>query len=64
VKAGTKIVWNWVGTSNPHSIQMLGKTSPEQTSGSFERVMDQSGSNITYQCGVHKEAMTARIVIE
>ena len=64
IKAGTKVVWKWTGTSNPHSIQLQGTTSPEQTSGSFERTFDQTGNSFAYQCGVHKEAMSGRIVIE
>jgi len=64
VKPGTKVVWKWTGTANPHSIQMAGTTSTEQSSGSFERVFDQSGSSFPYQCGVHTSAMTGRIVVE
>lgn len=29
IKAGTKVTWKWSGTSNPHSIQISGQTSPE-----------------------------------
>lgn len=64
IKAGTKVVWKWVGTSNPHSIQLSGSTSPEQASGTFERTFDQTGNSFSYQCGVHKAAMTGKIVIE
>lgn len=64
VKAGTKITWKWVGTANSHSVQISGQTSPEQTSGTFERTFDQGGISFTYQCGVHKAAMTGRIVVE
>lgn len=64
IKAGTKVVWKWVGTSNSHSIQLTGSTSPEQKSGEFSRVFDQSGTTFSYQCGVHKAAMTGRIVVE
>ena len=32
VKKGTVIRWEWEGTSNPHSIQMQGTTSEEQSS--------------------------------
>ena len=63
IKAGTKVIWKWTGT-NPHSIQLQGVTSTEQTSGTFERTFDQRGSSFNYQCGVHKEAMTGKIVIE
>ncbi len=64
VKTGTKIIWKWVDTTAPHSIQLTGNTSPEQTSGTYERVMDQTGSSFAYQCGVHKAAMTGRIIVE
>ncbi len=64
VKKGTIIVWEWEGTSNPHSIQMQGQTSEQQTSGTFQRTMDQPGISIAYQCGVHKGEMTGRIVVE
>lgn len=64
IKAGTKVIWKWSGTSNPHSIQLTGTTSPEQTSGEFTRTFDQSGTTFSYQCGVHKAAMTGRIVVE
>ena len=64
IKPNTKVIWKWTGTSNAHSIQLSGNTSPEQTSGTYERVFDQSGSSFAYQCGVHKAAMTGRIVIE
>jgi plastocyanin len=64
IKTGTKVVWKWVGTSNAHSIQLSGNTSPEQSSGTYERVFDQTGSTFSYQCGVHKAAMTGKIVIE
>jgi len=63
IKAGTKVIWKWRGT-NPHSIQLSGTTSPEQTSGTYERTFDQRGSSFNYQCGVHKAAMTGKIVIE
>ena len=64
IKPGTKVVWKWVDTQAPHSIQLSGSTSPEQTSGTFERVFDQTGNTFAYQCGVHKAAMSGRIVIE
>jgi len=64
IKAGTKVIWKWVDTQNKHSVQMLGSTSPEQSSGTFEAKFDQSGSTISYQCGVHKEAMTGKIIVE
>ncbi len=64
IKAGTKVVWKWVDTQNNHSVQLSGTTSPEQNSGTFERVFTESGSSFAYQCGVHKAAMTGRIVIE
>lgn len=64
VKKGTIVRWEWEGTTNPHSIQMQGTTSEEQTSGFYERVMDQPGISIAYQCGVHKAEMTGRIVVE
>lgn|GEM_PF-4729246 len=64
IKPGTKVIWKWVNTSAPHSIQLSGNTSPEQTSGTYERVFDQTGNSFAYQCGVHKAAMTGRIVIE
>ncbi len=64
IKAGTKVIWKWTGTSNPHSIQLSGNTSPEQSSGTYERVFDQTGNSFAYQCGVHKAAMAGRIVIE
>lgn len=63
IKAGTKVIWKWSGT-NPHSIQLSGTTSTEQTSGTFERTFDQRGSSFNYQCGVHKTAMVGKIVIE
>ena len=63
IKAGTKVIWKWTGT-NPHSIQLSGTTSPEQASGTYERTFDQTGSSFNYQCGVHKDAMTGKIVIE
>lgn len=63
IKAGTKVIWKWSGT-NPHSIQLQGITSPEQTSGTFERTFDQRGSSFNYQCGVHTSAMVGKIVIE
>ena len=63
IKAGTKVIWKWTGT-NPHSIQLSGTTSPEQTSGTYERTFDQRGSSFNYQCGVHKAAMAGKIVIE
>ena len=64
IKAGTKVVWNWVGTANPHSIQLGGQTSTQQTSGKFERVFEQAGGSFSYQCGVHGAAMAGKIVIE
>lgn len=64
IAPNTKVIWKWTGTTNPHSIQLSGNTSPEQTSGTYERVFDQTGSSFAYQCGVHKAAMTGRIVIE
>ena len=64
VKAGTKVIWKWVGTANPHSIQLGGQTSTQQTSGTFERIFEQAGGNFSYQCGVHGAAMAGKIVIE
>lgn len=64
IKAGTKVVWKWTGTANPHSVQLSGQTSTQQTSGSFERVFSQSGNTFSYQCGVHGTAMAGKIVIE
>jgi plastocyanin len=64
IKPGTKIIWKWVDTQAPHSIQLSGNTSPEQTSGTYERTFDQTGNSFAYQCGVHKAAMAGRIVIE
>lgn len=64
VKSGTKVVWKWTGTSNAHSIQVSGSTSPAQTSGTFERLFSQGAGTFNYQCGVHKEAMSGKIVIE
>ena len=64
IKAGTKVIWKWVGTANPHSIQLGGQTSTEQSSGTFERNFEQSGGNFSYQCGVHGAAMAGKIVIE
>lgn len=64
IKSGTKVIWKWVDTQAPHSIQLSGNTSEEQTSGTYERTFDQTGNSFAYQCGVHKEAMTGRIVIE
>src|SRR6185436_15630627 len=63
IKAGTKVVWNLVGTDNPHSIQMGGVTSTQQASGTFEHKFD-SPSTVSYQCGVHGSAMTGKIVVE
>ncbi len=62
VKKGTPIIWQFEG-SNPHSIQMAGTTTAQQTSGTFERVMDQPG-NFAYQCGVHGAAMPGRITVQ
>ena len=65
IKGGTKVIWKWVDTANPHSIQLGGQTSPEQTSGTYERVLSQGGGgNFSYQCGVHGAAMTGKIIIE
>lgn len=64
IKAGTTVVWKWSGTSNPHSIQLTGSTSPEQTSGEFKRAFDQNGTTFSYQCGVHGASMAGRIVVE
>ncbi|NJD66097.1 MAG: hypothetical protein FIB00_12830 [Chloroflexi bacterium] len=64
VKQGTKVVWKWVDTSNSHSIMLSGTTSPEQTSGTYERVFDQKGVTYPYQCGVHGAAMSGRVVVE
>ncbi len=64
VKSGTKVVWKWTGTSNAHSIQVSGSTSPEQTSGTFERLFSQGAGTFNYQCGIHKGAMSGKIVIE
>jgi plastocyanin len=63
VKAGTKVTWKWVGTSNQHSIQLTGVTSTAQSSGTFERKFD-SASTFAYQCGVHGSAMSGKIVVE
>lgn len=64
IKSGTKVIWKWVDTQAPHSIQLSGNTSTEQTSGTYERVFDQTGNSFAYQCGVHKAAMAGRIIIE
>jgi plastocyanin len=64
IKQGTKVVWKWVDTSNSHSIMLSGTTSPEQTSGTYERVFDQKGVTYPYQCGVHGASMSGRIVVE
>jgi plastocyanin len=64
IKSGTKVVWKWVGTANPHSIQLGGQSSTQQTSGTYERVMDQGSGSFAYQCGVHGAAMAGKIVIE
>jgi plastocyanin len=64
IKAGTKVIWQWEGTSNPHSIQLGGQTSTQQTSGTFERNFEQAGGNFSYQCGVHGAAMAGKLTIE
>jgi plastocyanin len=64
VKRGTIVRWEWEGTANPHSIQMQGTTSPQQTEGFFERKLDQPGVSIAYQCGVHGSAMSGRIMVQ
>ncbi len=64
VKQGTKVVWKWVDTANPHSIMLSGVKSPEQSSGTYERIFDQKGVSYTYQCGVHGASMSGRIVVE
>ena len=64
IKSGTKVIWKWTGTANAHSIQLGGQTSPEQTSGTYERTLSQGGGSFSYQCGVHKEAMVGKIIIE
>jgi plastocyanin len=64
IKSGTKVIWKWTGTANPHSIQLGGQTSPEQSSGTYERTLSQGGGSFSYQCGIHKEAMAGKIVIE
>lgn len=64
IKQGTKVVWKWVDTANAHSIMLSGTTSPEQTSGTYERVFDQKGVTYPYQCGVHGASMSGRIVVE
>jgi plastocyanin len=64
VKQGTRVIWKWVDTSNAHSILLSGTSSPEQTSGTYERVFDQKGVSYPYQCGVHGASMSGRIVVE
>lgn len=64
VKAGTKVVWKWVGTANPHSIQLSGTTSDQQTSGEYTRDFERGGSTFAYQCGVHGSAMAGKITVE
>jgi plastocyanin len=64
IKQGTKVVWKWVDTSNPHSVLLSGTVSPEQASGTYERVFDQKGVTYPYQCGVHGASMPGRIVVE
>lgn len=64
IKQGTKVVWKWVDTSNSHSVMLSGTTSPEQSSGTHERVFDQKGVSYPYQCGVHGASMPGRIVVE
>ncbi len=62
VKPGTKVIWKWASTT-ACAIQYAGNTGPEQTSGTYERVFDQTGSSFTYQCA-NNNAMTGKIVIE
>ena len=64
VKAGTKVVWKWVDTKNPHSIMLSGTKSPEQTTGTYERIFDQKGVTYPYQDGVSGAAMSGKIIVE
>lgn len=64
IKSGTKVIWKWEETANPHSIQLGGQTSPEQSSGTYERTLSQGGGSFSYQCGVHGAAMAGKIIIE
>jgi len=64
IKAGTKVVWKWVDTKQPHSIMLSGTKSPEQTSGTYERVFDQKGVTYPYQDGVSGAAMSGKIIVE
>jgi plastocyanin len=63
VPSGGTVRWEWEGT-NPHSIQLAGVTSTEQTSGTFERQFTQTGVSFPYQCGVHKGEMAGRILVQ
>ncbi|WP_322796109.1 hypothetical protein [Tepidiforma sp.] len=60
VKARTRVVWKWQGTTNPVAIMLAGQKSPEQTTGEYQRDFDQPGLSYTYQCG----ATTGKIVVE
>ena len=62
VKTGSKVIWKWVSTPSC-AIQYAGSTGPQQTSGTYERIFDQTGSSFTYQCA-NNPAMTGRIAIE
>lgn len=64
VKAGTKVIWKWVDTTQPHSILLSGTKSPEQTSGTYERIFDQKGVTYPYQDGVSGAAMSGKIIVE
>ena len=64
IKTGTTVKWVWSG-ANPHSVLVAGFKSEQMTgSGEFIREFKSGSGTFNYQCGVHGEAMSGRIIVE
>ena len=66
VTVGTEVTWQWAG-SNPHSVvgtfNGAAVESATQTSGTFKFTFASAGT-FEYQCGVHGQSMSGRIVVQ
>jgi plastocyanin len=63
VPAGTTVTWRWAGGSSMHNVTFAaGTSSPNQTSGTFQRLFSTAGS-FPYQCTIHGAGMSGTITV-
>jgi plastocyanin len=69
IAAGATVTWTWNESGTPHGIQSTGspsfasETGTQSTNGATYKVTFTTAGTYTYNCSVHLNQMTGRVVV-